>query len=126
MPPDPALTITTMVLIALMAAPVGLLAGALPGVGGKTALALATPLLIGLDPLLATIFLMAMHSVVRIGGSLPAIVLGVPGSSADAALIVHGYPMARAGKSEQAIHLCRSSRWSDRSLRIRLAFFIGW
>ena len=109
MSPDPSLTLSSIVLVALVAAPIGLMAGMLPGVGGKTALAVATPVLIGCNPLLATIFLMAMHSVVRIGGALPAMVLGVPGSSADAALIVHGHQLSLSGKSRQAINAAASA-----------------
>lgn len=108
-PPDPSLTFLSIALIVLVAAPAGLIAGMLPGVGGKTALAVATPLLIGYDPLLATLFLMALHFVVRIGGALPASVLGVPGSSADAALIVHGYALTRAGQPHRAVNAAASA-----------------
>jgi len=108
-PPDPSLTFLSIALIVLVAAPAGLIAGMLPGVGGKTALAVATPLLIGYDPLLATLFLMALHFVVRIGGALPASVLGVPGSSADAALIVHGYALTRAGQTQRAVNAAASA-----------------
>jgi len=86
------------------AAPIGLVAGAIPGVGGKVVLAIFAPIVVTYHPVGALLMMLSLHAVIRIGGALPAILLGVPGSSADAAMTVHGYPMASRGEGRDAIN----------------------
>ena len=50
----------------------GLVFGVLPGVSGRTGLILMAPLMIGVDPLLGAVFLIALHSIVHTSGSIPA------------------------------------------------------
>ena len=86
------------------AAPIGLVAGAIPGIGGKVALAIFAPIAVTYHPVGALMIMLSLHAVIRIGGALPAILLGVPGSSADAAMTVHGYPMASRGEGRDAVN----------------------
>jgi rhamnose transport system permease protein len=44
-----------------------------------------------------------MHAVVHTGGSLPSILFGMPGSGADAATVVDGYPMTKRGLGGEAL-----------------------
>lgn len=81
----------------------GLIAGLVPGVSGRLGLLIVFPLVIGLDPFIAAVFLVAMHSVVHTSGSVPAILFGVPTSSSEAATVVDGYPMMRKGRGGQAV-----------------------
>jgi len=87
----------------LLAVPCGLVAGAIPGVGGKLSIVIALPFLLGIDPLAAGVFLLAMHSVVHTGGPVPSILLGVPGSGPDAATVLDGHPMSRRGEAHRAL-----------------------
>ena len=87
----------------LLAVPCGLIAGAIPGVGGKLAIVIALPFLLGMDPLVAAVFLLAMHAVVHTGGPVPSILLGVPGSGPDAATVLDGHPMSRRGEAHRAL-----------------------
>ena len=87
----------------LVAVPCGLLAGAIPGVGGKLSIVVALPFLLAIDPLTAAVFLLAMHSVIHTGGPVPSILLGVPGSGPDAATVLDGHPMSRRGESHRAL-----------------------
>lgn len=87
----------------LLAVPCGLVAGAIPGVGGKLSIVIALPFLLGVDPLVAGVFLLAMHSVVHTGGPVPSILLGVPGSGPDAATVLDGHPMSRRGEAHRAL-----------------------
>ena len=64
-----------------VAAPVGLIAGAIPGVGGKVALAIFAPIAVTYHPVGALMIMLSLHAVIRIGGALPAILLGVPACS---------------------------------------------
>jgi Uncharacterized protein conserved in bacteria len=87
----------------LLAIPLGLFFGAVPGLGGKLGIVLLIPMVFGMDPLPGAIFLLAMHAVVHTGGSIPSILFGVPGTGADAATIVDGYPMAQKGLAGRAL-----------------------
>ncbi len=87
----------------LLAVPLGMLAGLIPGMGGKLAIIMAIPFLVGVDPTLGAVFLLAMHSVVHTGGPIPSILIGVPGTGPDAATVVDGHPMARRGEAGRAL-----------------------
>ena len=56
-------------LLMLIAVPVGMFFGAVPGLGGKLAIALAIPFVFGMEMIPGAVFLMAMHAVVHTGGS---------------------------------------------------------
>ena len=70
-------------LVMLAAVPLGMLFGAVPGLGGKLGIVLSIPLVFGMDTVHGCVFLIAMHSVVHTGGSIPSILLGIPGSGRD-------------------------------------------
>ncbi len=91
------------VLLLLIAVPVGMFFGAIPGLGGKLGIVLAIPFVFGMDPMAGAIFLVAMHAVVHTGGSIPSILFGVPGTGPDAATIVDGLPMTQKGEAGRAI-----------------------
>ena len=86
-----------------LAIPIGLFFGAVPGLGGKLGIVLLIPFVFGMDPIAGSVFLLAMHAVVHTGGSIPAILFGVPGTGPDAATIVDGYPMAQRGEAARAL-----------------------
>lgn len=81
----------------------GLLAGLTPGVNGRAGLMLVTPIAIGFGPTAGAVFLIAFHSVVHTSGSVPAILLGAPTSSTEAATAIDGYAMTRRGEAPRAI-----------------------
>ena len=77
--------------------------GAVPGLGGNLGLALLIPFVFGMKPFLGLAFLLAMHSVVHTGGSIPGILFGIPGTGPTVATIVDGYPMTKKGKGGEAM-----------------------
>jgi TctA family transporter len=87
----------------LLALPLGLVVGLLPGLSGITAFAFLIPFTFGMPPLLGLAFLLAAYAAVSQGGSMTAIVLGVPGEVPNAATVIDGYPMTKAGRSGEAI-----------------------
>ncbi|MBK8991829.1 MAG: tripartite tricarboxylate transporter permease [Gammaproteobacteria bacterium] len=93
----------TLLVALLLAVPLGVLAGVIPGLGGKLSIVMAIPFLVGADPTVGAVFLLAMHSVIHTGGPIPSILLGVPGSGPDAATVVDGHPMARNGQAGRAL-----------------------
>lgn len=86
----------------LMAVPLGMLAGVVPGPGGKLSIVLALPFLLGGDPVLGAVFLLAMHSVIHTSGPIPSILFGI-GAGPEAATAVDGYPLARKGAANRAL-----------------------
>jgi len=90
-------------MLLMIAVPVGLFFGAVPGLGGKLGIVMVIPFVFGMDAIPGAIFLLAMHSVVHTSGSIPSILFGVPGTGADAATIVDGYPMTQKGEAGRAM-----------------------
>lgn len=81
----------------------GLAAGLAPGISGRIGLLIALPVALWFDPVGAAVFLIAMHAVVHTSGSVPAVVLGLPTSSSEAATVVDGWPMMQAGRGGEAV-----------------------
>jgi putative tricarboxylic transport membrane protein len=82
---------------------IGLAFGAIPGLGGPTALALLIPLTFGMDSSAAIVLVGGIMGGVPFGGSLSAILLNTPGAAPNAATCFDGYPLARQGKAGLAI-----------------------
>ncbi len=82
---------------------VGLVFGAVPGLGGTTAIALLMPLTFGMEPWLAITMIGGVMGATSFGGSVSAILLNTPGIAPNAATCFDGYPLARQGKGGMAI-----------------------
>src|SRR5579875_1692451 len=88
---------------------IGLIFGAIPGLGGSTALALLMPLTYGLEPFTALALSGGVMGAVPMGGSISAILLNTPGSAPNAATCIDGYPLAQQGKAGLAIGAAASA-----------------
>ena len=89
--------------LVVLAVPIGMFFGAVPGLGGKLGIAILIPFVFGMQPLAGAVFLVSMHAVVHTGGSIPSILFGIPGTGPDAATVVDGYPMAQKGEAGRAL-----------------------
>jgi putative tricarboxylic transport membrane protein len=87
----------------------GLFFGAIPGLGGATALALLTPLTYGLDPFTALALAGGVMGGVPMGGSITAILLNAPGTAPSAATCLDGHPLAQQGKAGLALGAAASA-----------------
>jgi putative tricarboxylic transport membrane protein len=83
--------------------------GALPGLGGIVALAIALPFTFGMDPMLAMFFFAGIMSSVTFGGSVPAILLNTPGTPQNAATCFDGYAMTQRGEGGRALAVSAAS-----------------
>jgi len=92
-----------VVWLMVLATAIGNFFGAVPGLGGNLALALLIPFVFGMQPFTGLAFLLAMHSVVHTGGSIPGILFGIPGTGPTVATIVDGYPMTQQGRGGEAM-----------------------
>ncbi|WP_308918048.1 tripartite tricarboxylate transporter permease [Jannaschia sp. LMIT008] len=102
------LTVQTVVLVALGVA-FGLVVGALPGLGPLMGMILVLPFAIGQPPIAAIGLLTAIFVAGSCGGSVSAILLGIPGTPLAAATLFDGYPMAQAGRGADAIGIAISA-----------------
>lgn len=92
-----------VMIIALLGICIGLIFGVLPGLGGLSTLAIALPFIYGMEPMLGLSFLLAAHASVYTGGSVTAILLGIPGAPANAATVFDGFALHRQGKGSYAV-----------------------
>lgn len=93
----------TALLIMLLATFLGIIVGALPGLGTVTALAMILPFTFVLTGPQAIGLLLAVYVSSVYGGSIPAILINVPGTPQSAATTFDGYPMAKSGKAAEAL-----------------------
>jgi putative tricarboxylic transport membrane protein len=84
---------------------IGMVIGAIPGLSGTMAVALAIPFTYGQDPVTAFALLAGIHNGASQGSAIPAILLRIPGSTGSIATCFDGYPMAQQGHSAAAIRL---------------------
>lgn len=84
-------------------ATLGLTFGAIPGLGGDTALALLIPITFGMEPSSGLILLISAQGGAAFGGSIPAILLNTPGTGQNTATCFDGYPMTQQGKAGIAL-----------------------
>jgi len=81
----------------------GMVMGAVPGLNGRLGILFLFPILPTLPAAEGLVLLVSMHAVVHTGGSLPSILFGIPGTGADAATVVDGYPMTKRGQAGEAL-----------------------
>jgi len=82
---------------------VGLFLGIIPGLGGLVGLSLLIPFAITMDPVVGLSFLLGMTAVITQSDTIPAVLIGVPGTSASMATALDGFPMAKRGEAGRAL-----------------------
>lgn len=88
----------------------GILIGALPGISTTIGLAILLPLTFGMDPLIALGLIAGIYNGSIYGGSIPAILVNIPGTPSSIATTFDGYPMTQMGNSALALRIaCYSS-----------------
>ena len=87
----------------LLGAVLGLVVGAMPGIGSLAGCALLLPLTYKFNPTTAIIMLGALYYSNMYGGSFSAILLNIPGDSPAITTALDGYPMAKKGRPGQAL-----------------------
>lgn len=87
----------------------GLVIGALPGLTANMGVALLIPVTFGMDPAAALIMLLAVYTSAIFGGSVSAVLLHTPGTSASAATAIDGYALTLQGKAGLALRIATFS-----------------
>lgn len=88
---------------------VGLIVGSLPGLNDTITMAVLIPITFGMDPHLAISLLVGIYCASACGGSIPSILLKIPGTASATVTAFDGYPMNQKGKSGEALGLAISS-----------------
>lgn len=81
----------------------GIIGGAIPGISGAVAMALALPYTFGLDAATALVMLAGVWAGANYGGSIPAILMRMPGTPGAAACLLDGYELTRQGRAAKAL-----------------------
>jgi putative tricarboxylic transport membrane protein len=81
----------------------GILIGALPGVGPPSGVALLLPLTFGMDPTSGIIMLAALYAGTMYGGTITSVLINTPGESASVVTCIDGYQMALRGRAGAAL-----------------------
>jgi putative tricarboxylic transport membrane protein len=81
----------------------GIIGGALPGISPSITMALLLPFTYGMDPTTAVVLLASTYVGAEYGGSIPAILIGTPGTNAAAATVIDGYAMKQQGRADEAL-----------------------
>lgn len=92
-----------------LATELGIIIGMLPGLTATMGVALLTTLTFKWETSNAILTLIAIYVGAIYGGSRTAILLNIPGTPANAATCLDGYPLARSGQGAQAIGLATTS-----------------
>ncbi|WP_153768989.1 tripartite tricarboxylate transporter permease [Labrenzia sp. CE80] len=83
----------------------GMLVGALPGFTTLMAMAILLPISFFLDPIVGIPFLLGIYKGGIFGGSIPAILVSMPGTGAAVATSIDGYKLTQKGKSRKALDM---------------------
>lgn len=92
-----------VILLLLLGTFIGIIFGALPGLGTPMALAVFTPLTYSFGAVKAMVFLLGIYGGCVSGGSVSAILLNIPGTPSSIATGIDGHPLARQGRAGEAI-----------------------
>lgn len=83
----------------------GLVVGVIPGLGGTAAVAILLPFIFVLDAGPAMALIIGAVAVVHHSDAIASILMGIPGSSSAAVLLLDGHEMAKQGKGAKALSL---------------------
>ncbi|PUB13084.1 tripartite tricarboxylate transporter permease [Yoonia sediminilitoris] len=81
----------------------GIVLGALPGIGSTVAVAMILPFTLTMTQAPAILLLLAIYAGSVYGGSISAILINTPGTPQSAATCLDGYPMAQRGEAGKAL-----------------------
>ena len=103
---------------------VGTVVGMLPGLTATMGIALLTGLTFGMEPRYAIVILICVYVGAITGGSRSSILMNIPGTPANAAACLDGFPLAQRGEAGPAIGLSATSSFIGTVFGIMcLAFF---
>jgi TctA family transporter len=82
---------------------IGIVMGAIPGMGGAIGLVLLLPFTFSLEPVAAFALLLSSWASTSTSGAITSVLLGVPSTAASQATVLDGFPMAKRGEAARAL-----------------------
>ena len=81
----------------------GIIFGCLPGLTASIGIALLTGFTYGVDTKISLIMLVSIYVGAIYGGSISAVLIGIPGTGSAAATVLDGHPLALKGEGGKAL-----------------------
>jgi len=95
-----------MVWVALLGGTLlGLIVGSLPGLNDTITIAILIPITFGMNPYVALSLLVGIYVASACGGSIPAVLLNIPGTASAMVTTLDGYPMTQKGRGGLGLSL---------------------
>ncbi len=110
---------------ALFGTALGIIMGAIPGIGSSMTMALLLPFTFWMPADGALILLGSVYCGATYGGSISAILLNTPGTPASTATAFDGYPMAQQGRGMEAIGIAAMASFVGGTAGLLLLFFLS-
>ncbi len=82
----------------------GTIGGMIPGINATIAMALLLPFTYSMDHTVAVMMLAGVYCGGEYGGSIPAVLIGTPGTNAAACTVIDGYPLMKKGRPGLALY----------------------
>ena len=116
-----------ILLLILVGSAFGLLIGSIPGLNVTLAVAIVIPATFYLQPVEAMALLISVYKTGIYGGSVSAVLLGVPGTPAAAATVSDGHTLAKKGYARKALEAALySSTFADIISNIALVLLASY
>ena len=96
-------------LAALAGGAMGIIVGAMPGIGSLAGCSLLLPMTFHMNPTTGIIMLAGIYYGNMFGGAFSAILLNIPGDAPAVMTALDGYPMTRKGKAGKALFAANSA-----------------
>ncbi len=92
-----------VLLVVLLSAVFGMFVGAIPGLTATMATALLVPVTFFMEPVPAIAAIVTATAMAIFAGDIPAALLRIPGTPANAAYVEDAYRMTKSGRAEEAL-----------------------
>lgn len=110
---------------ATLGAILGIIVGAMPGIGSLAGVALLLPLTFKFNPTTAIIMLGALYYANMFGGAFSAILINIPGDGPAIMTTLDGYPMAKKGRPGPALMAANMSSFIGGLIGMIILTFLG-
>src|SRR5918996_218192 len=111
--------------VAVVGIALGTIIGVLPGLGGANGVAILLPLTFTMPPTSAIILLTCLYWGALFGGAITSILFNIPGEPWSVATTFDGYPMAKDGRSGEALTAAFTSSFVGAFFSIVLITFFA-
>ncbi|MDK2882597.1 MAG: putative tricarboxylic transport rane protein, partial [Bacillota bacterium] len=113
------------ILFAFLGGLMGVIVGALPGLGSVAGIALLLPLTFKMNPATAIIMLAALYYGNMFGGSISAILINIPGDSPAVMTALDGNQLAKQGRAGQALFMAFAASFCGGLIGIIILSLMG-